>query len=74
MAVAALGALPALGLLPAKTFPILPAYKDDDNCADDSSWSYTGAFGETKCDDWYGFHCNENVATRCGESAASWRP
>jgi hypothetical protein len=70
MAVAALGALPALGLLPAKTFPILPAYKDDDNCADDSSWSYTGAFGETKCDDWYGFHCNENVATRCGESAA----
>ena len=69
MASAAALAPLALSALPAKTFPILPAYKDDDNCADDSSWSYTGAFGETKCNDWYGFHCNENVATRCGESA-----
>ena len=67
MAAATLAPL-ALGALPAKTFPILPAFRAEGNCADDPDFSYTGPFGETTCDDWYGFHCDAANAERCGES------
>ena len=66
----ALGALLvplALGALPATTFPLLP-YTTGADCADDNSWSYPGKYGATTCDDWYGFHCSEVTANRCGES------
>ena len=59
----------SLGALPTQTFPILPAYKEVEGCADDASWSYRGKYGETTCADWYGFHCTEPVAQHCGETA-----